>query len=73
MERNETSLVQIPTGAYATCETCKFIGTQWLIHAKVIACRRYPPNKTSTFPVVEKDDWCGEYSPAFSIERDLAG
>lgn len=48
------------------CINCKFIE----LHPseEIGLCRRYPPNLKSihtahTQPLVEFDDWCGEYKP----------
>lgn len=38
-----------------SCKKCKFFVDQ--------ECRRFPPiDNHSSFPIVNEDEWCGEYS-----------
>jgi len=42
------------------CETCRFfVPTEMVVYGD---CHRYPPDDNG-WPVVRKDDFCGEYQP----------
>lgn len=54
-----------------TCENCRF--AFWPVkdyHLNMMICRRNPPAVTecnyARFPVVDTDDWCGEWEPVSS-------
>jgi hypothetical protein len=48
-----------------TCTKCRYFVQN--------TCRRYPPSgRPSAWPIVQKEDWCGEYSPTISVNASTA-
>ena len=53
-----------------TCKDCKFYKELEPLETGVIGeCRRNPPHADLSFPMVDDDDWCGEFAP---IESEAA-
>jgi hypothetical protein len=49
---------------YNICEKCKYF--QCPIPDATDnsgECRRYPPKEDTRWPIVQKQDWCGEFRP----------
>ena len=57
------------------CATCRFAGKQYTetldgrerheMKGMYLRCRLNPPQVTDAgFPVVHREDWCGQYQPA---------